>query len=83
MCLQTVADGAQLEENDETLRGPAEESQAHVAHDGKQMVVIHVAVSPMLPGALRGVCIDLDIHQSLGEIIGVSPFTAFYSISQG
>ena len=37
-----------------------------------RLIVVHLAISPELGGPLRGVCIDLDIGQGLGDITGVS-----------
>ena len=36
------------------------------------MVAIRIAVRPDLPGPIRGVCVDLDVHRGLGDILSVS-----------
>lgn len=35
------------------------------------MVVIRIAIRPDLPGAVRGVCIDLDLHSGFGDVLSV------------
>lgn len=35
------------------------------------MILVRAAVRPDLHGALRGVCLDLDLHSGLGEILSV------------
>ena len=49
----------------------AEQEEAPGSSDMRH-IVVHLAVSPYLPGPLRGVCIDLDVHPGFGDIIGVS-----------
>lgn len=41
-------------------------------HKQEVMVAIRLAVRPDLPGPIRGVCVDLDLHRGLGVIHSVS-----------
>lgn len=37
-----------------------------------RLLVVQLAASPALQGPLRGVCLDVDIHPSLGQLLAVS-----------
>lgn len=51
-------------------KGSAEPAQKEAKKE--TMVLIHLAVTPDLQGAIRGVCVDMDLHTGLGQILGVS-----------
>ena len=73
-----VVPGGSLEAGSATqgpggMNGNSEADAALAPPGGREvMVAIRIAVRPDLPGPIRGVCVDLDIHRGLGDVLSVS-----------